>query len=273
MLQIAISSWTLHRTLGKVWYESNGNGGVINKNETPSDALPLLELPALVAKLGIHILEICHFHFPALDEAYLAQLKSALEKANVQLVNILIDTGNLSSPDAAQWQADLDLNKRWMDVAGQVGAKGVRVDCGLEAPTPDALERSAAALNELTRYGETIGVKVTTENWRTTSLEAINLLTIMEKVSRPLGLCVDFGNAAKTGKKYDTLAALFPHGTSIHCKAEYTDGKVNTDDLKQCFDMARQADFDGHVTIIYDGAGDERESIQLLKSQLETLLA
>jgi sugar phosphate isomerase/epimerase len=273
MWQIAISSWTLHRTLGKVWYESNGNGGVVNKNEAVPNALPLLELPARVAQLGIHVLEICHFHFPALDEAYLAQLKSALENANVELVNILIDTGNLSSPDAAQWQADLDLNKRWMDIAAKIGAKGVRVDCGLEAPTPDALERSAAALNELTRYGETIGVKVTTENWRTTSLEAINLLTIMEKVSRPLGLCVDFGNAAKTGKKYDTLAALFPHGTSIHCKAEYVDGTVDSADLAQCFDIARQADFDGHVTIIYDGAGDERESIQLLKSQLETLLA
>jgi sugar phosphate isomerase/epimerase len=273
MWRIAISSWTLHRTLGKVWYDADGNGGVVNKNGTPSDALPLLELPALVAQLGIHVMEICHFHFPAIDDAYLAQLKAAIASASVELVNILIDTGNLSSSDETQWQADLDLNKRWMDIAAKVGAKGVRVDCGVEAPTQDALKRSAMALNELTKYGESIGVKVTTENWRTTSLEAINLLTIMEQVDRPLGLCVDFGNAAKTGKKYETLEALFPHGTSIHCKAEYVDGAIHTADLARCFDIARQSDFDGHVTIIYDGAGDERENIQMLKTQIETYIA
>jgi sugar phosphate isomerase/epimerase len=269
MLRLAISSWTLHRTLGKVWYEADGNGGVVNKSETPADALPLLELPALVAQLGIPVLEICHFHFPSIDDGYLAQLNSALERANIELANILIDTGNLSSPHETQRRADIELNKQWQRIAAKVGAKGVRIDCGLEAPTPDALERSASALQELADYGAGLGLVTTTENWRTTSLEAENLLTIMDKVQRPLGLCVDFGNAAKTGHKYETLAALFPRGTSVHCKAEYSNGKVDVDDLQRCLQKAQEFHFDGHITIIYDGAGDERENIQLLKSQLE----
>jgi hypothetical protein len=36
--------------------------------------------------------------------------------------------------------------------------------------------------------------------------------------------------------------------------------------------MAQEANFDGHITIIYDGAGDERENIQSLKAQLEAIL-
>jgi sugar phosphate isomerase/epimerase len=272
MLRLAISSWTLHRTLGKVWYEADGNGGVVNKNETPADALPLLELPALVAQLGIPVLEICHFHFPSLDDAYIAELKYALESANIELANILIDTGNLSSPDETQRRADIELNKHWQRIAAKVGAKGVRIDCGLESPTPNALERSTAALQELADYGASLGLITTTENWRTTSLDADNLLTIMDNVQRPLGLCVDFGNAAKTGRKFETLSALFPRGTSIHCKAEYSNGNADVADLQRCFDMAQKANFDGHITIIYDGAGDERENIQSLKAQLETLL-
>ena len=68
MIRIATSTWTLHGTLGQVWYEPDGQGGAISKGEVPSNAMPLLDVPAFVAKDGIKVLEIVHFHFPRTDD-------------------------------------------------------------------------------------------------------------------------------------------------------------------------------------------------------------
>jgi sugar phosphate isomerase/epimerase len=273
MPKIAISSWSLHGLLGQVWYEPDADGKMVNKSAPQSDALSLVDLPAYVANDGIYLLEICHFHFPSIEEGYLNQLRAALDKAGVELMYILIDTGNLSNPDTEQRATDIDLNKRWQEVAAKLGAKGVRIDCGLEPPTPEAIQHSAEALRELADYGAELGLVTVTENWRKTSLQANHLLDIMRQAERDLHLCVDFGNAAQTDDKSGTLAKLLPHGTSIHCKAEYINGSIDTDDLQHCLSLAKDAGFDGHITLIYGDTRDERSHLLDLKAEIEGFFA
>lgn len=266
MLRMATSSWTLHGTLGQVWYEPDGQGGAINKGQSPNGAMALLDLPAYVAKDGIKVLEITHFHIPQTDDDYLAKLKQALDEAGVELANLLVDTGNLSNPDEAARQADIDMTKRWQQVAAKLGAKGTRIDCGLEPATPEAKARSASALQELADYGDSLGLTTTTENWRTTSQEPEDLLDIMAQVNRPLNLCVDFGNAAKTSNKYDTLAKLLPYATSLHCKGNFADGKLDEAEFQQCLSLVKAANFDGHIALIYDKYDAEWDKVLELKA-------
>jgi len=272
MKQIAISSWSVHGLLGQVWYEPDADGNMVNKNGGHEVSLSLLDLPAFVAKDGIDVIEICHFHFPSTDDDYLAQVKTALESAGVTLANVLIDTGNLSNLDDAQWRADIKLAKHWQDVAVKVGAQSVRIDCGLEAPTPKTLKRSADALRELADYGTSIGLATTTENWRTTSIQSDDLLEIMRQVDRPLKLCVDFGNAEKTSDKYATLEALLPLGTSIHCKGHFDGLRLDVDEFERTLSMVKDTDFDGHIALICDGVDDEWDKILILKQQVERIL-
>ncbi|MBV7332811.1 sugar phosphate isomerase/epimerase [Chloroflexi bacterium TSY] len=269
MLRIATSSWTLHDTLGRVFYEHDGQGGVVNKGEESTDAMSLLDLPAFVAKDGIRTLEVCHFYFPTTEDSYLAELKAALDEADVELANVLVDTGNLSNPNEAERQADIQMTKSWQDVAVKLDAKGTRIDCGLEPPTPDALSRSASSLQELYDYGAGIGLDTATENWRTTSKNADDLLEIMRQADRPLKLCVDFGNAAKTENKYETMAALLPQSTSLHCKGIFSDGELDTDEFRRCLSLTEEAGFDGHIALIYDQFDNEWEKVLRLKEEVE----
>ena len=272
MIQLAISSWTVHGALGQVWHLPDEDGNMVNHSEPQSAALPLLDLPAKIAAEGIMLLEICNFHLPSIQDDYLAELRGAIEAAGVTLVNLLVDTGNLSSPDDETWRRDIDMAKRWQDIAVKLGARGVRLDCGTEAPSPAAIDRSVRALRGLADYGRSIGLETTTENWRATSVESENLLDIMRRVERPLNLCVDFGNAARTSDKYATMQALLPQAASLHCKGIFEGGALDADEFHHSLSLVKAADFAGHIALICDGTENEWDKVRILKAHVERQL-
>ena len=272
MIELAISSWTVHGLLGEVWFLRDANGKMVNQNEAGETGMPLLELPAFIAADGFRLLEICNTHLPSIEDDYLAKLRQALEDAGVTLVNLLVDTGNLSSPDDEVWRCEVELAKSWQEVAVKLGARGARLDCGTESPAAEAIERSSRALRELADHGSEIGLATTTENWRQTSVQSENLLDIMGRVDRPLNLCVDFGNAAKTGQKYTTMKALLPRATSLHCKGYFDGNALNVDEFHHSLSLVSEANFAGHVVLIYDGADDEWDKVLTLKQHVEELL-
>ncbi|MEM7028759.1 MAG: TIM barrel protein [Chloroflexota bacterium] len=273
MIRIATSSWTLFNTFGRVRYALGDNGKTVCTQEASNAELVLMDLPAFVAKDGIHVLEVTEYHFPHTDNVYLGEFKAALAEANVELANLLIGVGNLSGLDDATWQADIDLNKRWQDIAAELGAKGTRLDCGTEPATPETRARSAAALQQLADYGANLGLTTSTENWRTTSLYPNDLLEIMDNVDQPLKLCVDFGNAAKTGDKYGTLETLMPRGTSLHCKGLFQGNVLDVDEFRRCLTIVKEANFEGHIALIYDSHDDEWEKVLALKAETETFFS
>ena len=269
MIELAISSWTVHGALGAPWYEPDADGRMVNRAESQPAELSLLDLPAFIADEGIKLLEICNFHLPSLEDSYLARLRANIEAAGVTLVNLLVDTGNLSAADNAIWRRDIEAAKRWQDIAVKLGARGVRLDCGTDAPSPAAIQRSCDSLRELADYGAGLGLHTSTENWRATSVESENLLQILDGVGRPLRLCVDFGNAAKTADKYATLLALLPRATSLHCKGIFNGNALDVAEFKQALALVRAADFRGHIALICDGTEDEWRKALALKDHVE----
>ena len=267
MADFGISSWSLHGLLGQVWYEEDGDRQVLQRGE-PAGALPLLALPAECARQGITQLEICHFHFPRLDAVYLAELRSAAAVAGVQINNLLLDSGNLANLDDDSWYLDMAQAKRWLQIAAAVGAKGVRIDCGVEPAGPATIARAAAALRELADEAAVLGLRISTENFRQTSLEAADLLQILAQADRDIGLCVDYGNAAKTADKYGTLAQLLPHGTSVHAKPDMPNDQIDTADLKRCLELTQTAGFSGPLILIVGETDKEWERAMALKEEI-----
>jgi sugar phosphate isomerase/epimerase len=124
-------------------------------------------------------------------------------------------------------------------------------------------------LNELLEYAKQHNVKVSTENWQKTGLEADNLLEILGSCPA-LGLCADIGNAEQTKDKYATLAKLLPYATSIHFKARYTnEGEIEMDDLQRCLGLIQQVKFSGVMTLIYGSKQNEWLSVEQLKHAIQ----
>ena len=243
MTLFAVSSWSLDGSL--------------------QAGLPLLELPQQLKNHGIPYLELCHFHLPSTSPEYLQDFKQALQNANITLYSLLIDMGDIASPDEAQRTKDLREIKNWIDIASTLGAEQVRIVAGNQASTPEVIERSCAHLNELAQYAKQKGLHTSTENWQKTSEDTDGLLEIIEKTS--IRLIADIGNA-EGPQKYDTLSKLLPKANSIHFKTrKLSDQNLDTEDLNKVLQMIQESQFSGVITLIYDKKQNEWEEIITLR--------
>ncbi len=264
MPELAVSTWSLHRTLGPT-YRDFALHGSPRVAEFPygQGSTSLLDLPAAMAMHGISRLEICHFHFPRTDPDYLDLLRDRMAAAGVVPQTLLIDAGDISAADDEAREHDLACIRAWIEVASALGARQARVIAGYGQPDdPAAVQRSTAGLAALARYGEERSVKVITENWLALSMSPETLLSIVAGAG--VGLCADFGNYKGPGK-YDDLRRILPRATSIHAKADFPEpGRMDAVDFKRCLDLARAAGFDGPYVLIFDSDGDEWTHLEQL---------
>src|SRR5258705_13223339 len=254
MRRLAISSWSVDGLL--------------------QSGVPLVSLPAQMAQHGITTLELCHFHLPSTEPVYLHELRQALQAAAIELYSVLIDTGDIVAPDPAQRAADIQTIHDWIGIAAALGASAVRIDAGLQPPTPEVIEQSARQLYAFAQVAARHGLRVFTENWHTTSQEPAALLAILEQCAGQVGLCADTGNAEATADKYATLAQLLPRASSVHFKARYSgDWRIVLDDLQRCSQLIEQAGFDNVITLIYAGKQNEWAGVGQLHDALQPLLS
>src|SRR5665647_170268 len=150
MMSRAVHDWSLHRTLGRfVSAEANPPGAPGGLQPRPADdsALALLDLPGELATRGYDLVQLCHFHLPSRDAAYLDELRASLADAHITLDALLIDSSDIVHPtDADEHEAWI---AGWLDDAGTVGATRGRVIAGQTDPTPELLNQSARRLRRL----------------------------------------------------------------------------------------------------------------------------
>ena len=260
--RLSVSTWSLHRSLGRPKIYGPEATGPQSATPTTSPAFTLLELPARIAAAGIHTLEICHFHLPSTEPSYLKQLRTAIADAGVELWQLLIDAGDVT--DAQTAPRDIEWIKHWIDVAGQLGATRVRVIAGKAEPSAAALATSQQALRALAEYAKARNVRVMTENFYSLTSTPQAVLTLLDGLQGEVGLLADFGNW-KGAQKYADLAQIFPRAESCHAKCHFSGpGQLDRDDYVHCLELTRAAGFAGPYTLIYDGpSDDEFEGLRL----------
>lgn len=255
MTRKAVSSWSLHRNLGRFAGEDTafGGGRFIDTPSAPG-GLPLLELPAALREHGYDTLQLVHFHLPSRDPAYLAELRAALGDAGVTLDALLIDDGDLTGPDpdaAEAWIGD------WLDVAVALGAKRARVIAGKAPPTPERLRESAMRLRRLA--GRHDDLRLVTENWLGLLPDADAVLALLAETGDGVGLLIDLGNWSGPDK-YDELARIAPLAETCHAKCRFTGEGPDAEDFRRSLGVLKDAGFDGPMALIYDGPDDDEWS-------------
>jgi sugar phosphate isomerase/epimerase len=279
MTRIMTSSWSLHRTLGQSMYQWPDLAGKPVLEGDGRGEIALLELPAQLALRGIGMLEICHFHFPRLDDGYINELRQALSENGIELFSILIDAGDIAHPDPGQRQREIGWIHAWMQIAARCGARCVRVIAGDAEPgaagdwrDQEAVQISAEGLRHLAGVGRQLGLRVITENFRALGGRAGALNAILDLCEGAVGLCVDFGNF-KGPDKYDELAALMPRATSVHAKADFRkELQMDRTDFDRCLQLARDAAFAGPYSLIFSSPGDEWEGVAKTQEVVEAWL-
>lgn len=253
--RVSVSTWSLHRILGDPPIYGADNEHPLSTTRHGKGVLSLLELPSHLATFGIHTLEICHFHLPSLDQGYLAELRGALQDANVELFSLLIDEGDITHPEYPA--RDLAWISSWLRVASSLGAKRMRVIAGKAAPSDPALEMSIRGMQHLIPRAEALGLRLMTENWYGLLSSPAPVHALLQRLEGRVGLCFDFGNWSGP-TKYTDLQSIVPYAESCHAKASFASADtMDESDYRQCLDITRLAGFSGPYTLIYDGPSSD----------------
>lgn len=248
--EIGVSSWALHQELGEPPIFGVEAGEQNPPFFLPNNALPLLELPAELAKRGFTCLQICHFHLPTRDPIYLDKLRVAIEKSGLSLHAILADAGDITHPEVGErdqkWIAD------WIGVAAQLGAQNLRVIAGKTAGE-GALQRSVAALTKLARKADQQGVSIVTENWFDVLASPSAVHELMERTAGKVGLLLDYGNWDGP-HKYENLTQIAPLANSCHAKADFDRAnQLDETDFSRCLNLPFAPEFNGPFILVNGG--------------------
>lgn len=246
--RVSVSSWAVHPALGRVYSGRPGDADASMMASGEGDGTTLLDVPARLAALGIHTMEVCHFHLPANDSDYLADLRGAIEAAGVEMWSLLVDDGDITHPENGN--RDKEWVAGWIDAAAALGAKRARVIAGKQPPTEETLERSRAALSELADYAAERNVRLVTENWFPLLSRPQPVHWLLEALDGAVGFNFDFGNWGGP-TKYDDLAAIAPLAETSHAKCDYpAPGQPDTEDFTRCLEITRAADYSGPYTLV-----------------------
>jgi sugar phosphate isomerase/epimerase len=265
---IAVSSWSLHRTVGLTWWDTPAAPGV-EKAAYGKGTVAILDLPAAIADHGIERLQLGHFHVARRDKVWLAEFRATCESAGVTLQTLLIDDADIS--DAPNHKRDVAWIGQWIDIAAELGADAARIVAGKQKPSPETRALSVAGLKELTARGKSQGVRVITENWHDLLSSPKEVHHVMDAVGDDLGLLADFGNW-KGPTKYDAFASIMPRAEDTHAKCSFSaklnvPGSMDADDYGRCVRIAADAGYDGPYTLIYDGPDDDEWSGLAMEAQ------
>ncbi len=255
---IAVSSWSLHRTVGLTWWDTPA-APAVQKEAYGKGTVAVLDLPAAVARHGIERLQLCHFHVANRDQAWLGEFRAACRDARMTLQTLLIDDADIADP--VNHKRDVAWVGAWIEVAAALGAEAARVVAGKQKPSPAALALSVAGLKEIARRGKAVGVRGITENWFDLLASPKEVDHVMDAVGDDLGLLADFGNW-KGPTKYAHLAAIMPRAgappaTCASSARLSVPGAMDSDDYGKCVAIAAAAGYAGPYTLIYDGPDDD----------------
>lgn len=275
MSYLSLSTWSLHRKLGPlhwtVWDKLEKRHRVNVENQP--EKINLLDLPAILHAKGFKAMEVCHFHFQRTDSDYLQKLRNACHEANILFHTLLVDYGDISSADETRRNMDVEFIKHWIDIASEVGAERVRVVAGESAPDDhEALRRTMNQLNKLIEYAKPLDVRIVTENFLSLTSKAENCLQLIHGTNKEMGIITDFGNF-KGAEKYEELEKILPYSDSIHAKANFdSDGIPDVEEFQKCLDLLPKINYNGPITLIYDGPFNMWKGIERVRKIVEPYL-
>ncbi|WP_064697260.1 sugar phosphate isomerase/epimerase family protein [Rhizobium aegyptiacum] len=270
--RFAVSTWSLHRLLGAVYgYSPDPSKSAALKQPYGPGGAALIDMPAALAARGIHRLEVCSFHLPSLDAAYMSELRDAMAASNVLFQTLLVEDGDPSHLETAErdvrWMAD------WIDIAAALGAQRMRVIAGKQKPTQENLARAARHLDWLADKAEGSNVRVVVENWFDLLPSPAEMNWLLDELGGKVGLNGDLGNWAAPAK-YEGLADIMGRAEICHAKADYSAAGLDAGDYRKCLEMCEKAGYTGPFTLIYDSPffADEWDGILLQKQFIEDFL-
>lgn len=270
--KISLAQWSLHRAF------QNGE-------------LKAIDFASITKGLGIHALEYVSqlYSDNASNEKFWSEMQKRASDIGVENVLMMVDEKEkLGDLNDDLRKTAIEDHYKWVNAAKILGCHSIRVNAFGEG-TPEELTISLTdGLGRLTEYAEKENIFVILENHGLHTSDAAYMATIIKQVNNPfLGTLPDFGNwctnAEWGGTKesqncneiYDPAKGLtewMPYAKGVSAKTYEFDAEGNDTviDYPKLLQIVKDANFEGHIGIEYEGENkSETEGIKATKQLIE----
>ncbi len=276
-MQVAVSAWSFHQAI------YNGQMRQVEALDRAAALefkyIELLEMflrpkpPGRLARLFARRpapAPDTHASQPDYGRETLSELRSTRLRVGLKLVCWAIDT-DLASANPNTRRAQLAHIATAMEAARYLGAPLVRITTGGQAGDAAGLKRAIDTLRSIAVVAASSGVRLAVENHYGLSENPQTLADIVAAIDQPhVGVCLDLGNFAD-GQFEQGTRLLAPLAIHVHAKSHNfgPDGEETKIDYGAALGALKAANYDGAISIEYEGDGDPVEGIRNTRALIE----
>ncbi len=246
------------------------------KLDLKKPTMTLFEFIDLAADLPLDAVELTSYYWAEQTAEYAKKLAAHAAKKKRAVSGVPI--GNkFTLKDDAKRADEVKKALAWIQLAGDVGAKTVRIFAGdleKDEKLEDAQKRVVASIEACLPAAEKAGVILALENHGGITATPEQLLALVKPIkSAWLGVNIDTGNF-KTDDPYSDVAKIAPYGVVCQVKTEVNPGgkKKEDADLGKMVKILKDAKFDGCVVLEYEAAEDATVAVPKHVKELRKLI-
>jgi sugar phosphate isomerase/epimerase len=195
------------------------------------------------------------YYLKSTEPAYLESLRHLAYKNAVAIIGSACGSRTVQADPAKRADVVNDIRK-WVDVAGWLGAPQLRILAG-NLPPGVSLEQATGwvveTMKRAVEYSGQKGIMLSLENNRGVTQNADTCLEVLHRVDSPyVGITLDITHFVPTPTQdaYAQIAACIPYATNAHILDRF-DNEAPID-LERIWKLFAQAGFRGYMSLEYD---------------------
>jgi sugar phosphate isomerase/epimerase len=244
-------------------------------------SMTLDDLIQFCAKTGFDGLDITGYYFKGYpnvpSDETIFHVKRTAQRNAIEITGTGV-RNDFTIPDKGKRQAEIDLVKRWVEVAEKLGAPVLRIFAGnyldKSIPKDQVKDWLIKDVDTCVQFAKQHGVIIGIQNHNDFIQTAQEVNEIIESVnSEWLGLILDTGSY-RVNDPYEEIAKSIRHAVNWQIKEKiFVNGtEVDTDILK-IVNIIRKSAYNGYLPIETLGAGDPKEKVPVLLEKLKKALS
>jgi len=234
-------------------------------------AFTYANLIRMAAELGADGIDLTTYWLPDTSDQTLFGLKKLAYRSGVALYTIGI-RARMAQPTPELQAAEIELVRKWLDVAVRLGASHMRIFGGAVPKGATEDQAVAWAVETLKRAAEDAGKKgviLGVEDDGGITTNADRTVEIVKKADSPwVGINLDIGNFPDDG--YRQIEMCAPYATNVHYKSEvHVAKKGESTDVGRVLEILAKAGYRGYLALEYEAAGDPATEVPKLIAQMQ----
>jgi sugar phosphate isomerase/epimerase len=242
--------------------------------------MSLDELISLCADTGFEGVDITGYYFKGYPQVpsddFLFDVKRKVFDVGLEISGTGV-RNDFTIADNAKRALEVDLVKKWIEVAAKIGAPVIRIFAGTQKNEGIAKEKITdwmiKDIEACVAYGKQHGIIIGLQNHNDFIQTADEINAVIEAINSPwLGIILDTGSY-RVHDPYKEIEKSIKHAVNWQIKEKiFVNGAEVDTDLEKVMSIIKASDYNGYLPIETLGAGDPKVKVPVLYEKLKKVM-